>query len=185
MKSLSLISILFLFLIGCKENQNPEQDTATVTEVEVAPVEVAPVEEFVSPIPVLDFSELEQAYLQVDTDTTYVVNFWATWCKPCVKELPAFEQLREAHQNDNLKVVLVSLDFPEKLKSGVIPFVEKRGIESEVVLLDDPDANSWIPKVSEKWSGAIPATVIVTKEGSKFYERSFTYEELEQEITSL
>ena len=84
-----------------------------------------------------------------------------------------------------VKVVLVSLDFPDKLESGVIPFVEKKGLQSKVVLLDAPNENEWIPKVSELWSGAIPATLIV-KDGNKiFYERSFDFETLETEVQSI
>ena len=172
------IMVSIMVLAGCKEIS--KNDTVATTDVMQEVGQVVN-----SKIPVLNFSELEAAYLQIENDTTYVVNFWATWCKPCIKELPAFEQLREAHKNDKLQVVLVSLDFPEKLETGVIPFIEKKGLTSKVVLLDDPDANSWIPKVSDTWSGAIPATVIVNKKGKKFFERSFTYDELEKEITSL
>ena len=80
---------------------------------------------------------------------------------------------------------MVSLDFPEHLEKKLIPFVEKRNIKSEVVLFDDSDANSWIPKVNENWSGAIPATIIYSNSERKFYERSFTYEELETELKSI
>ena len=45
----------------------------------------------------------------------YLIDFWATWCKPCIKELPAFEELNARYQDKGLKVVLVSLDFPDIL----------------------------------------------------------------------
>jgi len=77
---------------------------------------------------------------------------------------------------------LVSLDFPKQLESKVIPFVEDRNIKSQVLLLKDPDANNWIPKVDSSWTGAIPATLIYKADNRKFYERSFTYEELENEL---
>ena len=132
-------------------------------------------------IPSLDFSELNK-FLTIENDTTYVVNFWATWCRPCIKELPAFEKLTSDYKGIKLKVLLVSLDFPDKIDSQVVPFLEKNDIQSQVLLLDDGDANSWIPKVSEKWSGAIPATLIYNKNTRLFYERSFTFEELQSEI---
>ena len=130
----------------------------------------------------LNFEELERQYLQKKNDSIYVINFWATWCKPCIKELPAFEKLASDYSDKNVKLVLVSLDFPDKLESQVIPFIKKNNIQSEVVLLDDSDANSWIPKVSPQWSGAIPATIIYKKDNRKFYEQSFTFEELEVEL---
>ncbi len=117
-------------------------------------------------------------------DTTYVVNFWATWCRPCVKELPYFEKINEDYKDRNVKVVLVSLDFPDKLEKQVIPYVQKN-LKSEVWLLDDADANGWIPKISETWSGAIPATIIYNKNKRTFYEHSFTYEELKKEVESI
>lgn len=173
-KSLVLFSVILLTW-SCKEKEN--QTIADVVE--------EPVVEEASAIPVYNFEEMENAFFNKEDGSTYVINFWATWCKPCVKELPAFEQLNENYKENGVKVVLVSLDFPKKIKTGVIPFIEKHQLQSEVVLLDDPDANTWIPKVSEEWSGAIPATVIV-KNGKKiFYERSFTYEELETELKAL
>ncbi len=136
-------------------------------------------------IPTVDFEAFDSKYLQQKNDTTYIINFWATWCKPCIKELPAFEKINEQYKGQKVKVVLASLDFPDKVEKQVIPFIKKYDLKSEVVLLDDPDANSWIPKVSEEWSGAIPATVILNRQERKFYERSFTYEELETELTSI
>lgn len=130
----------------------------------------------------LNFEELEQQYLQKKNDSIYIINFWATWCKPCIKELPAFEKLASNYTDKKVKLLLVSLDFPDKLESQVIPFIERNNIQSEVVLLDDADANSWIPKVSPQWSGAIPATIIYKKTTRKFYEQSFTFEELEAEL---
>ncbi len=138
-----------------------------------------------SPIPVYDFNMLEKKLLQKKNDTTYVVNFWATWCKPCVKELPHFEQLGVAYSEEKVKVVLVSIDFPEYLYSKVIPFIEKNKLTSEVILLNDTDANTWIPKVSEQWEGSIPATLIFNKNERRFYERSFAYNELEKEVKSI
>jgi thiol-disulfide isomerase/thioredoxin len=172
MKKFILLFSVLLVVWSCKEKT--VHAFADVVEEKVT--------EDYSPIPIYDFEALEEAFFNKEDELIYVINFWATWCKPCVKELPAFEQLNKNYKNEGVKVVLVSLDFPEKIKTGVIPFIEKHELQSHVVLLDDPDANTWIPKVSEEWSGAIPATVIV-KDGKKtFYERSFTYVELETEI---
>ena len=82
-------------------------------------------------------------------------------------------------------MVFVSLDFPDRLEPLVVPFIKKNKLESEVVLLDDDDANYWIPKVSDKWQGAIPATLIYKGENRAFFERSFTFEELEKEVQSI
>lgn len=114
-----------------------------------------------------------------------LLNFWATWCAPCVKEIPAFEELNAKYSSNKVKVLLVSLDFPNQVESRVLPFMDRMNIQSQVILLDDPYSNRWIGKVSEEWSGAIPATVIYSSGFRGFYEREFTFEELEEIIKPL
>tara|TARA_R110000823_G_scaffold108170_1_gene227365 strand:+ start:51962 stop:52504 length:543 start_codon:yes stop_codon:yes gene_type:complete len=171
------ILLFFIMLQSCSDKKSES--------VEIAMKEVNRTEErfFNSKKVVsLNFEELEQQYLQKKNDSIYIINFWATWCKPCIKELPYFEKLAFDYSDKKVKLLLVSLDFPDKVDSQVIPFIERNNIESEVVLLDDADANSWIPKISPQWSGAIPATVIYKNANRKFYEQSFTFEELESEL---
>jgi thiol-disulfide isomerase/thioredoxin len=135
-------------------------------------------------VEMLDFNEFEH-WLYKDTDSVYVVNFWATWCAPCVREIPAFEEIHAKYSPEKVKVVLVSLDFPNQLESRVLPFMERMNIQSKVILLDDPYSNRWIGRVSEEWSGAIPATVIYSKDYRAFFEREFKFEELEEIIKPL
>ena len=178
MKKVLLIVVLIL-LAGCAETK-PKEVQGVGEEILVeSTAELS--NTLKAKIPSLDFSELNK-FLTMENDTTYVVNFWATCCRPCIKELPAFEKLTADYSDRKVKVLLVSLDFPDKIDSQVVPFIEKNNIQSQVLLLDDGDANSWIPKVSEKWSGAIPATLIYNKNTRLFYERSFTFEELQSEI---
>lgn len=129
------------------------------------------------------YSDLEKAVLS-DSNTTYVVNFWATWCAPCVKELPHFEQLNS--ENKKVKVVLVSLDFKNQYEAKLLPFIKKKAIKSDVVLLTDKDYNTWLPSVDKDWSGSIPATLVI-KNGKKFFvEKMFSsYEELNQYVNSI
>ena len=120
-----------------------------------------------------------------NSDTTYVVNFWATWCKPCVAELPEFEKLQETYKDKKIKVLLVSMDFKEELEKRVKDFLEKNKYTCEVVLLDEINGNDFINKISEKWSGAIPATLITRKNKlrTEFHEGKMTIEMLTKIIT--
>ncbi len=122
--------------------------------------------------------------LHQNNDTTYVINFWATWCKPCVAELPFFDALETDFKNEKLKVILVSMDFENRVQNGVIPFIKERNIKSKVVVLDAPAQHNWIPKIDKNWSGAIPATYIYKGKKSKFYEQSFTKQELHSVVKS-
>lgn len=134
-------------------------------------------------VPVIGLDQLENR-LNHGGDTTYVVNFWATWCGPCVKELPFFENLHLNSAGTNRKVLLVTLDFVTQLESKVIPFLQEKQLESEVLLMDEDKPNQWIPRVSEKWSGALPATLFVNtqKKTRHFHEGSFKEGELELKL---
>lgn len=133
-------------------------------------------------VPVYDFDSF-QPLLQQKDDKVHVVNFWATWCAPCIAELPHFEEVGSEYPEE-IDVLLVSLDMPRMWESHLLPFIDKHQLQSKVVVLDDPAQNEWIPKVNPDWSGAIPATVIYRGKQSRFYEKPFTYEELTNELTN-
>ena len=124
------------------------------------------------PLPVYDrFDDFAAEKLEVAKGEVRLINFWATWCKPCVKELPYFQQLHEKYPD--LPMLLVSLDKKTDADSKIGEFLGKRGITIPCVVLADGRANDWIDKVSTEWSGSIPATLIVTSEGRYFYETDF------------
>ena len=115
-----------------------------------------------------------------ENDTTYVINFWATWCKPCVEELPYFEKLHDQYKDQKVKVILVSLDFAKQIQAKLVPFVKEHDLQSDVIALVDGDYNSWIDKVSTDWDGAIPVTMIYNKKDRQFVSEQFeSYKDLE------
>jgi len=122
-------------------------------------------------VPVVKFEALEKV-ISSKSDSIAVINFWATWCAPCVKELPFFEKVHAEHPE--IKMLMVNLDFADKLDK-VIAFVKRKEIKSPVVLLDDIDYNTWIDRVDTSWGGAIPATLIINQ---KTGQRKFVDHEL-------
>ena len=174
--------VLFLVLIfvvttSCKDNKSEKVTTnAEVKEDKNLQSNID--------LEIYDFEGFKP-FLNKKDDKTYVVNFWATWCGPCVKELPYFEKLNSEYSNKNVEVILVSLDFPHMYDSKLKPFIVKKDLKSKVIVLNDDNENKWINEIDASWSGSIPATIIYNKNGRKFFEKSFTYEELEQEVKQL
>ena len=117
----------------------------------------------------VQYEELKAVFEQND-DVLYVVNFWATWCGPCVEELPEFMEVNAEYANDpKFKMILVSLDNVKELEKTVKPFIAKHNIATDVYLLDDNKRmNMWIPAFDPAWTGAIPATVFY-KNGKKLH----------------
>lgn len=120
-------------------------------------------------------------------DTIYFINFWATWCKPCVAELPYIEEVNgKVIDGKPVKTIMVSLDMLESLNSRVIPFLNKFNYSSEQVLLRDGSGNGFINKVDSSWSGAIPATVILKNGKRKFHEGMYrSAKHIEKEINKI
>ena len=134
----------------------------------------------------IHFDELE-TYFNKEDDTLYVINFWATWCRPCVAELPFFDIVAEEHKDDPVQVLLISLDFAEELDGKVAAYIERRQPQSPILVLDEMNPNDWIDKVAVEWTGAIPATIFVNKKQGirEFHEGDYTQEELNEKVESL
>jgi thiol-disulfide isomerase/thioredoxin len=162
-KKAIFIFFLFVGLISCKKETVKENFTEILA------------------VKTVTYNELKPL-LEKNDGKTYVVNFWATWCAPCVKELPYFEKLKQEYSDKNVEVLLVSLDFPKQVKKKLIPYINKKKLQSEVILLDDVNEDIWIKAIDKNWSGAIPATLIYNKNKRKFYEQTFDYKTLENEL---
>ncbi|WP_111684407.1 TlpA disulfide reductase family protein [Winogradskyella tangerina] len=173
-----ILFIVLVSLLSCKnETAKVEKDSAAVVEEDVVNLNA----QSEIDLRIYDYDGLEPLINKSD-DNVHVVNFWATWCAPCVKELPYFETINEKYADQNVEVLLVSLDFPRNYDSKLKPFMIKHGLKSEVVAFDDVDQNRWIPAINENWTGALPATIIYKGDKRNFYEQSFTLEELETEL---
>lgn len=125
--------------------------------------------------------------LENKDDTLMVINFWATWCKPCVKELPCFYDIIREPKTSAVRVILISLDFKRNLNTTLIPFLKKRGTGPETWLLDETDYDSWINRIDKDWTGSIPATIFINNRKGiyKFHEGEFDCKSLNEEISKL
>jgi thiol-disulfide isomerase/thioredoxin len=120
-------------------------------------------------------------YFNKNNDTVYVVNFWATFCKPCVAEIPYFISICKKYKDRKVKLLLVSLDLPDYYPARIAAFAKKRKFNTRIVWLNETDADIFCPRIDKKWSGAIPATIIVNGHTGfrKFVEDDIKQEEFE------
>ncbi len=174
-----IIVVVLICVFSCKDSST-KIDVAESIETSDEAKEVVSSESNID-LKIYDYDGLEPLINKVD-GRIHVVNFWATWCAPCVKELPYFEKINQEYKDKDVEVLLVSLDFPRNYESKLKPFIKKYDLKSDVVAFDDVDQNRWIPAINENWTGALPATIIYNDKKRQFYERSFTQEELETEL---
>jgi thiol-disulfide isomerase/thioredoxin len=140
---------------------------------------------FSQEIKAVKIDELEK--IIAETKTPLIVNFWATWCIPCIKELPYFLSEYEAHKKDSLQLLLVSFDFKEGYPETIKEFIQKRKITAPVLWLNETNADYFCPKIDSAWSGAIPASLFINPKSGyrKFYEDQLSHEQLKKEIMAI
>jgi thiol-disulfide isomerase/thioredoxin len=136
-------------------------------------------------IKVVKIDALEETYTRPN-DTTYVVNFFATWCGPCMKEIPVFNAFNERHKNSQIQLLFVSLDNPAAPKK-LATAVKKAGMQAPVLLLDESNDFAWLPKLDKRWQGSIPATMIINskKRINVFLETPMEEGDLEKYLSNL
>ena len=132
-------------------------------------------------IPKWKIKDVVKSY-SAKNDTTYVINFWATFCKPCIEEIPDFIRLAEKYKKQKVKLMLVSLDLPSYVAVRLPAFIKKNNYKTNHVWLNETDADIFCPMIDAKWSGAIPATIIVNNKTGfkKFTEDQISPEDFEK-----
>ena len=136
-------------------------------------------------IPVWKLADLRAAIHQSKGPT--IINFWATFCKPCIAELPHFQAVANKYKAQGVNLIMVSLDLKEAYPSKVASFAKKLNLTSPVVYLDESNADIFCPAVDSSWSGAIPASLLINNATGyrKFYEEEISKEKLEAEIKAM
>jgi len=133
----------------------------------------------------IKWAEMEKM-LNDPSDSLTVINFWATWCKPCIKEIPHFETARKTKAGKPIRFWYVSLDFIDQKKARLDPFVKARMNGAKVFLLDETNYDKWISKIDPSWSGGIPVTLFVnnSKKIHKFYNSELSEAQLNEIIST-
>ncbi|MDP3432991.1 MAG: TlpA family protein disulfide reductase [Bacteroidota bacterium] len=131
MKTFLIITVLFF----CSVTVNVAQNIRKITKAELTSI------------------------LKNPSDKLHVINFWATWCGPCIAELPAFQKTINESDRSKVDFLFVSLDFPSDADKKLMPFLKKNNYTFNVALMVETDHNSWIDEVDSGWQGSIPATL--------------------------
>jgi thiol-disulfide isomerase/thioredoxin len=136
-------------------------------------------------IPSWKVTDLEE-YIS-KSDTPVVITFWATYCLPCIKEIPYFQEVVKKHKDKGVKLLLVSLDFKEGYPNKIRSFANKRKFTSPIVWLNETNADYFCPKVDSAWSGVMPATLFINnKKGHRsFFEEELPKEKFEAEVKKI
>ncbi len=166
------ILILLVVLSGSCNNKNADATQAVLVS---KPYKVSKV--------YYDYEKMSHRLEANENDNTiYVVNFWATWCVQCRKELPEMVKLDEKYKNnDKVKILFVNLDDADRQRF-VNPFLRKYNVRGEVISLVDPDQEMWIDSIEKTWNGSLPGTLFFKGKYRKFYGYPLTYAELERNI---
>lgn len=125
---------------------------------------------------------LDQLQKEINTPSQKlkVYNFWASWCGPCIQEMPYFNDLAKSTD-----VTLVSLDFEEDIEKAR-KIMSKKGMQIPSFLLAESDIDKYMSVIAKDWTGAIPATLFISPDGDrKFLEGSFEKQELEDLVKAL
>jgi thiol-disulfide isomerase/thioredoxin len=123
-------------------------------------------------------------YYSQKKDSVYVINFWATYCRPCIEEMPFLQSLTQKYAAKKVTLLLVSLDLVSFYPDKIAAFAKKHQLKAPMVWLNETDADYFCNVVDKKWSGSIPATIIVNGATGykKFYEQEFSPAEFEAEL---
>ena len=138
---------------------------------------------FSQKIPSIKITDLEKIMTE-DTSTVLVVNFWATFCKPCVAEIPSFISTTNKYKSQGIKLMLVSLDLPSDYPAKVETFASEHNYNTNIAWLNENNADYFCPKVDRKWSGSIPSTLMINRKTGyrKFFEEEMKPEIFEAEL---
>jgi thiol-disulfide isomerase/thioredoxin len=111
------------------------------------------------PVAKIKITDLEKTIAQ--SKTPLVINFWATFCIPCIEELPYFLEAANTYKKDSLTLLLVSLDLEDEYPAGIQKFMTKHKVQTPVAWLNETNADYFLPKIDKKWEGGIPATLFI------------------------
>lgn len=149
MKKLIIYLLLIIVFVGCGEKEKP-QTTLRSADINIE---------------IINLEQLQNIISERNNKPLFI-NFWATWCPPCVEEFPDIVKLSEEKGNE-VEFIAVSLDSESDLQNKVKSFVQKNNVNFKVLLLKESDVYPLMDWINDEWRGAIPVTFIYDKNGNQ------------------
>jgi thiol-disulfide isomerase/thioredoxin len=120
-------------------------------------------------------------------DHPLIINFWATFCVPCNKEIPYFQSTVEKYKQQGVELILVSVDLPDYYPARIAAFAGKQGYHATLAWLNETDADYFCPRIDKRWTGGIPSSLFVNNKTHyrRFYDRQLTEPQVELAIKDL
>ena len=138
-----------------------------------------------TPVQRIKVTELQEYIAK--SDHPLIVNFWATFCVPCNKEIPYFQTTVARYKDQGVELILVSLDLPDYYPARIGDFARRQGYTARLMWLIETDADYFCPKVDPHWSGGIPCSLFINNKTHyrRFFDRQLTEPQVEPEIKSM
>jgi thiol-disulfide isomerase/thioredoxin len=116
----------------------------------------------ITPLAASDFAEV----IAQQSGQVVLINFWASWCTPCLKEIPDLLKLEERYRERGFKLVFFSLDDPKDLEPILVPFLNKWFPDLETYARTDFEMDTVVSVVDDAWNEILPTSYILNRDGS-------------------
>jgi len=119
---------------------------------------------------------------QSDSSKLRLINFWATWCGPCVTEFPELVQINRMYRHRDFEMVTVAANYPDEQKQ-VLGFLQKQHASNKNLLFGDRDKYKLMEAFDKDWTGALPYTLLLSPTGAVLYKQQGEIDALELKRT--
>lgn len=128
-----------------------------------------------------------QELVRAQQGRVVLLNFWATWCPPCLVEFPEIVALEKEFRSRGLTVISVSADSPKRVESDLIPFLEKHPPSFPIYVMQTDDVDAFMHRIDPEWDGTLPTTFFIDRQGKIVFKRfaAMSREKLERALDYL